>query len=88
VSRRQTLPPEDIGNAAAVNMAGQQLGHWTIISKTWSRRSRAQWTCRCLSCGAEATISGTHLRSMPRRGLIACQRCGAGKDSPNPANKT
>lgn len=71
---------------APIDMRGKRLAHWVVQQQTRSRRSRAQWVCRC-DCGETTTISGTHLRSMERRGVIACTACGRGAGSPNPANK-
>ncbi len=71
---------------APIDMKGKRFAHWVVQQQTWSRRSRAQWLCRC-DCGETTTISGTHLRSMDRRGVIGCTACGRGAESPNPANK-
>lgn len=65
-----------ITGPAAIDMAGQKVAHWTVLTQARSRRSRAQWNCQC-DCGAQRVIGGTSLRAMERH-VIVCRVCGAG----------
>jgi hypothetical protein len=45
-----------------INLIGKTFGKLTVISKSFTKKSRIYWKCKC-QCGNEKDIDGGHLRS-------------------------
>lgn len=56
-----------------VDMVGQTIGLWKVLTKDATKTKRAYWVCECLSCGVTQSVSGTNLRTAVNVG--GCRSC-------------
>jgi hypothetical protein len=55
-----------------VDLTGQRIGYWTVLSRAHNKGNHAQWLCRC-KCGTEKVVVGIVLRDK------RSQSCGCRK---------
>jgi DNA-directed RNA polymerase subunit RPC12/RpoP len=63
------------GNTASLDMTGQTLRRWRVLSPAMSLGRGARWLCVCLDCGTQHTARGSELRGNG----VACPGCKARK---------
>lgn len=59
----------------AIDLTGQQFGHWTVLKRTANRGVHPMWLCRC-TCGVQRPVPGNNLRS---GGSTSCGHLGVGR---------
>jgi hypothetical protein len=67
-----------------LELAGQQIAHWSVIRRAERRGHHAFWVCECRACGHRAIIASQTLRRETPR----CAACVKAPVSPPPRSTT
>lgn len=61
------------------DLTGQRFTRWTVIRENGRKNRKAAWLCKC-DCGAERTVSSTHLRNLSSKscGCLSRDRASEG----------